>query len=90
MMAKETKRVQIKPATKDVGRGCLEQLTVPYPTAVGRRGKILPPEGATVSLEGTDGSYWQRRITEGSVIVVEPEPVEPEPTKTDRKKGDSQ
>lgn len=72
-MAKTTpKRIQIKPATVDVGRGP-QLATVPYPPSVGGRRRVLPPEGDTVSLEGAAGSYWQRRINEGSVVLVEPE-----------------
>jgi hypothetical protein len=70
MMAKTPKRIQIKPAMVDVGRG-LQPATVPFPSAVGGRRRVLPPEGAEVSLEGADGSYWQRRINEKSVVVVE-------------------
>lgn len=70
-MAKTPKRIQIKPALTNVGKG--PQLTaVPYPNSVGGRRRVLPPEGDTVSLEGAAGSYWQRRINEGSVVVVEP------------------
>lgn len=71
MMAKVPQRIQIKPATVDVGRGP-QLATVPYPQVAGGRGRVLPPEGDTVSLEGAAGSYWQRRINEGSVVKVEP------------------
>lgn len=72
-MAKTPKRIQIKPAMVDVGRGP-QLATVPYPVAVGGRRRVLPPDGATVSFEGAAGSYWQRRINEGSVVRVEPKP----------------
>lgn len=72
-MAKTPQRIQIKPAVTDVGKGP-QLATVPYPTTVGGRRRVLPPEGDTVSLEGAAGSYWQRRINEGSVVKVEPKP----------------
>lgn len=81
-MAKTPQRIHIKPAVTDVGRG--PQLAkVPYPTTVGGRRRVLPPEGDTVSLEGAAGSYWQRRINEGAVVKVEPES-----KPATRKKGD--
>ncbi len=40
--------------------------------------KVLPPEGDMVSMEGVGGSYWTRRINEGSVEKAEP-PKAPEP-----------
>lgn len=83
-MAKTPKRIQIKPATVDVGKGP-QLATVPYPTTAGGRRRVLPPEGDTVSLEGAAGSYWQRRINEGSI-----EKVEPEPKPATRKKGEDQ
>lgn len=83
MMAKTPpKQIQIKPATIDVGRGP-QLATVPYPPSAGRRRRVLPPAGDTVSLDGAAGSYWQRRINEGSVVKVEPEP-----KPATRKKGD--
>lgn len=81
-MTKTPQRIQIKPATVDVGRGP-QPAMVPYPTVVGGRRRVLPPEGDTVSLEGAAGSYWQRRINEGSVVRVDPEP-----KPATRKKGD--
>jgi len=86
-MAKTPKRIQIqiKPAMTDVGKG--PQLAqVPYPTAVGGRRRVLPPEGDTVSLEGAAGSYWQRRINEGSVVKVEPS--KPATRELGKKKGE--
>jgi len=71
-MAKIPKRIHIKPATVNVGRGP-QLATVPYPSVVGGRRRVLPPAGDTVSLDGAAGSYWQRRINEGSVVKVEPE-----------------
>jgi len=89
-MAKTPKRIQIKPAMVDVGRG-LQPAMVPYPTAVGGRRRVLPAEGAEVSLEGADGSYWQRRLNEGSVVLVEPgKPVGPPKADRSSKKGDEQ
>lgn len=88
-MAITPKRIQIKPAMVDVGRG-LQLATVPYPTTGGVRRRVLPPDGAEVSLEGAAGSYWQRRINEKSVVVVEPAKT-PEPAKAERsKKGNDQ
>ena len=86
-MAKTPNRIQIKPAMVDVGRGP-QPATVPYPPARSGRTRVLPPEGAEVSVEGADGSYWQRRINEKSVEVVEPGKPEESP-KADRsgKKG---
>ena len=69
-MDKQPKRIFIKPALVDVGRG-MQSATIPFPTSVGGRRRVLPPEGAEVSLDGADGSYWQRRINEKSVVVVE-------------------
>jgi hypothetical protein len=36
---------------------------------------VLRPEGDTVLFEGAAGSYWQRRINEGSVVKVDPKQV---------------
>jgi len=89
MAAKTPKRIFIKPAMVDVGRG--PQLAmIPYPTMVGGRRRVLPPEGAEVPVEGAEGSYWQRRINERprTVEVVEPKP---ELAKAERsKKGEEQ
>jgi len=65
------KRIQIKPMMVDAGRGP-QLATIPYPSIVGGRRRVLPPEGAEVSLDGADGSYWQRMINNKSVEVVEP------------------
>jgi hypothetical protein len=75
-------RIFIKPKKVDAGRGP-QLATVPYPSAGGGRRRVLPPEGDTVSMEGTSGSYWTRRINEGSVEKAEPPKVEskPEPPK---------
>jgi len=32
----------------------------------------LPAEGKTVSLLGSEGRYWRRRIRDGSVIIGKP------------------
>lgn len=88
MASKKPKRIRIKPATVDVGRGP-QPAMVPYPAGV-RRG-VLPPDGDTVALDGAAGAYWQRRINEGSVVVVEPKVESPklvEPKPTTRKKGE--
>jgi len=69
-MAKTPKRIQIKPAMVDAGRGP-QPAMVPYPPARSGRTRVLPSDGAEVSVDGADGSYWQRRINEGSVVVVE-------------------
>lgn len=87
MMAKTPKRIQIKPAMVDVGRG-LQPATVPYPTVVGGRRRVLPTEGAEVSLDGAEGSYWQRRINEKSVVVVEPGKPVDQPKPADQPKAD--
>lgn len=71
MMAKAPKRIHVKPATVDVGRGKQTAL-VPYPPAAGMPTRVLPPEGDTVLFEGAAGAYWRRRINEGSVEEVEP------------------
>jgi hypothetical protein len=90
MMAKTPKRIQIKPAMVEVGRG-LQLATVPYPSAVGGRRRVLPSEGAEVSLEGAEGSYWQRRINEKSVVVVESgKPAESPKADRSTRKGDEQ
>lgn len=86
-MAKTPKRIHIKPATTDVGKGP-QLATVPYPTAVGGRRRVLPPDGAEVSCEGAAWSYWQRRINEKSVVVVEP--AEPAKVAERSKKGSEQ
>lgn len=84
-MAKTPKRIFIKPMMVDCGRGP-QAATVPYPRVVGGRLKVLPAEGETVSMEGTSGSYWTRRINEGSVEQVEqPKRVQPKQP-ADRKK----
>ncbi len=70
-MAKVPQRIQIKPAVVDVGKGP-QSAVVPYPPVAGGRTRVLPPEGDTVLFEGAAGSYWQRRINEGSVVRVEP------------------
>jgi hypothetical protein len=69
-MAKTPKRIRIKPAIVDVGRGP-QPAAVPYPPVAGARTRVLPPEGDMVLFEGAAGSYWQRRINEGSVEMVE-------------------
>lgn len=76
-MARVPERIFIKPKMVDAGRGS-QLATVPYPPVAGGRRKVLPPEGDTVSMEGTSGSYWTRRINEGSVEQAEP-PKAPEP-----------
>lgn len=70
-MAKAPKRIFIKPKMVDVGRGP-QLATIPYPTVVGGRRKLLKSEGDTVSMDGASGSYWTRRINEGSVEEVDP------------------
>lgn len=67
-MPKTPKTIRIKPATVDVGRGS-QLATVPYPTVIGGKRRVLPPKGDTVSLEGASGGYWLRRINEGSVVI---------------------
>jgi hypothetical protein len=58
---------------------------------VGGRRRVLSPDGAEVSLEGAEGSYWQRRINEKSVVVVEPgKPADPPKAERSSKKGDDQ
>ncbi|HET6495966.1 MAG TPA: hypothetical protein VFH61_11460 [Thermoleophilia bacterium] len=60
--------------------------TVPYPPAAGGRRKVLPEDGDLVSMVGTSGSYWTRRINEGSVERAEqPKAGSPKP---DRNKKD--
>jgi hypothetical protein len=81
-MARVPERIFIRPKMVDVGRGP-QPATVPYPPVASGRRKVLPPEGDTVSMEGTSGegtsgSYWTRRINEGSVEKAEP-PKAPEP-----------
>jgi hypothetical protein len=71
MMAKTPHRIFIKPREVDAGRGP-QLATVPYPPRAGGRRKVLPPEGDWVSMDGTSGSYWTRRINEGSVEKAEP------------------
>lgn len=66
---REPKVKFIRPATIDVGRGP-EVAKVLYPPTAGRRPKLLAPEGASVSMDGQAGAYWQRRINEGTVEVV--------------------
>jgi len=90
MAAKTPKRIFIKPAMVDVG-GVQRLATIPYPTVVGGRRRVLSPDGAEVSLDGAEGSYWQRRINEKSVVVVEPgKPAEPTKAERSSKKGDEQ
>jgi len=89
MAAKTPKRIFIKPAMVDVG-GVQRLAAIPYPTVVGGRRRVLSPDGAEVSLDGAEGSYWQRRINEKSVVVVEPgKPADP-PKAERSKKGDEQ
>jgi hypothetical protein len=81
MMARVPERIFIKPSEVDVGRG-RQLATVPYPpTGTGRR-RVLPPEGDWVTMAGTAGSYWTRRLNERSVERAEPpkaEAAKPEP-----------
>jgi hypothetical protein len=81
-MPRVPERIFIRPKMVDVGRGP-QPATVPYPPVASGRRKVLPPEGDTVSMEGTSGSYWTRRINEGSVEKAEPPkagtPKAPEP-----------
>lgn len=69
-MARVPERMFIKPKVVDAGRGP-ELATVPYPPKGDGRRKVLPPEGDTVSMDGVAGSYWTRRINEGSVEKAE-------------------
>jgi len=69
-MAKTPKRIFIRPKMVDAGRGP-QTATIPYPPVAGGRLKVLLAEGDTVSMDGTSGSYWTRRIIEGSVEKVE-------------------
>ena len=84
-MAKTPKTMFIRPKMVDAGRG-LELATVPFPRVPGGRKKLLPPEGATVAMDGTSGSYWTRRINEGSVEVAKPTSPEQPKQLADRKK----
>lgn len=34
----------------------------------------LSSEGAEIDLDGTDGTYWRRRIADGSIIVYDLKP----------------
>jgi hypothetical protein len=78
MMARVPERIFIKPKEVDAGRGP-QLATVPYPPVAGGRRRLLPPEGDWVSMEGTSGSFWTRRINEGSVEKAEPPKAEPPP-----------
>jgi hypothetical protein len=90
MAVKTPKRIFIKPAMVDCGRG--PQLAmIPFPTAVAGRRRVLPPEGAEVSLDGGEGSYWRRRLGEDPPSVVVVDPTKPAEPKAERiKKGNEQ
>lgn len=46
---------------------------------------VIPAKGMQVTLSGTEGKYWRRRIKDGSLIIsVKPKEVVNE---IDRKKG---
>jgi len=61
-------RAKIKPKIVDVGRG--PQLArIPYSDGGVR--KELPPEGAMVDMDGAAGSYWRRRLNEGTVELAD-------------------
>lgn len=44
--------------------------------------KVLPEEGALVK----PSTYWNRRLKDGSVVLVTPEAPTPEPAKPSKKK----
>ena len=60
-------RVKIKPKMVDVGRGP-EPARIPY--REGGVTKVLPHDGLEVDMGGASGSYWRRRLNEGSVEMV--------------------
>lgn len=87
-MAKTPQRIFIKPKMVEAGRGP-QPATVPYPPVAGGRRKVLRPDGDTVSMEGTSGSYWTRRINEGSVEKAEaPRTEQPKPAERSKKDKD--
>jgi hypothetical protein len=85
MMARVSEKIFIKPKEVNAGRGP-QLATVPYPPVAGSRRKVLPPEGDWVSMKGTSGSYWTRRINEGSVERAEP-PKQATPAKSQADRG---
>ena len=84
---KTPKRMFIKPKMVDAGRGP-QPATIPYPPVAGGRRKVLRAEGETVSMDGTSGSYWTRRINEGSVEQADkPKVAAPKPADRSKKDG---
>lgn len=62
----------IRPLMTDVGRGPeIHQLS--YPRRGAKKPWRLPPEGATVPWNGAEGHFWQRRLNEKAVEIVEPD-----------------
>ena len=62
-----SQREFIKPKMVNVN-GVPRLATIPY-----REGgvlRVLPPEGAKVSMVGAAGSFWRRRISEGGCEIV--------------------
>ena len=60
-------RVHVKPATTDVGRGP-QTYQIPMP---GTKTPV-PEEGISVDLNGSNGSWWRRRIADGELVKVDP------------------
>jgi len=45
---------------------------------------FLPEKGAFKSMLGSEGSYWRRRIKDGTVIIITPVPVKVKKKKEDK------
>ena len=47
--------------------------------------ELLPAEGTTKALIGSEGRYWRRRLKDGSVRIGEPPTVSKMKTKIERR-----
>lgn len=64
----------------------IEGVLVRYPVTM----SPLSKDGAEISLDGADGTYWRRRIADGSVIIIDkviPETESSESTNKTKKGG---
>lgn len=75
----------VKPLEVTLPNGCTALARLRFPGS----GRELPPSGGMVPTSGREGSWWTRRIAEGSAAEVEPKKSEApaEPVTRDESEG---